>query len=140
MPALIWLCTPASDLPAAANQSCATLFFTCTKRMPAFSGPLTLPKRVSKSSSPSPSLPFTTTTALAPWLRALIALVMRAAWLGEPLIAALRGEAAGLVAKQDDDLALHVEAGVIVVAEFVGGGAVAGEDEPALSLRPTRKS
>ncbi len=50
---------------------------------------------------------------------------------GEPLISAFRGEAAGLVSKQDDNLALHVEAGVIVVAEFVGGGAVAGEDEPA---------
>ena len=49
----------------------------------------------------------------------------------EPLISAFRGEAAGLVAQQDDDLALHVEAGVIVVAEFVGGGAVAGEDQPA---------
>ena len=50
---------------------------------------------------------------------------------GEPLISAFRGEATGLVSKQDDDLAPHVEAGVIVVAEFVGGGAVAGEDEPA---------
>ena len=49
----------------------------------------------------------------------------------EPLIAAFRGETAGLVSKQDDDLALHVEAGVIVVAEFVGGGAVTGEDQPA---------
>ena len=50
--ALIWFWTSASDFPAAANQACATSFFTCTRMMPAFSGPLTLPKRVRKSSSP----------------------------------------------------------------------------------------
>src|ERR1700733_717927 len=53
---------------------------------------------------------------------------------GEPLISTFRGEAARLVSKPDDDLPPHVEAGVIVVAEFVGGGAVAGEDEPACNF------
>ncbi len=60
--------------------------------------------------------------------------------LGEPLMAALGGEAGGLVTQQDDDLALHVEAGVVVVAKFVGGGAVAGEDEPGLQLGRRRRS
>src|SRR5579883_2598256 len=64
------------DLPAACSHRSATSFFTCTSMMPVFSGPLTLPKRVSRSSSPSPSLPFTSTRAFAPWFRALMALVI----------------------------------------------------------------
>ena len=82
--ALICSCTAASDFPAAANQACATLFFTCTRMMPAFSGPLTLPKRVRLSCSSLSSLPLTITTALAPWFRALMALVISAACCVSP--------------------------------------------------------
>ncbi len=48
--------------------------------------------------------------------------------LRQALMAALGGETGGFVAQQHDDLALHVEAGVVVVTKFGGGDTVAGED------------
>ncbi len=49
--------------------------------------------------------------------------------LCKPLVTALGSETRGFVAQQDDDLALHVEAGIVVIAKFGGSGAVAGEDD-----------
>ena len=60
--------------------------------------------------------------------------------LRQSVIAALFCEARRLVAQHNDDLVFDVEAGVVVVVEFVGGGAVSGEDERRRDLAGGRKA
>src|SRR5215472_12196075 len=48
--------------------------------------------------------------------------------LRQPLMSRLLGEDLRLVAQQDNDLVFHVDAGVIVILEFVSGSAVPNED------------
>ncbi len=49
--------------------------------------------------------------------------------LRQPVVAALLGEARRLVAKHDDNLVFHIEAGIVVVVELVGGDAISRKHE-----------
>ena len=88
--------------------------------MPTFSGPLTLPKRVSEIVFAAADLAVDDHDRF----RAVIARVDgfrdQRGVARQALVAAFRRESGRLVAQQHDDFALYVDAGVIVVAEFVG--------------------
>lgn len=53
---------------------------------------------------------------------------------GEALVAALGGKSGRFIAQNDDDLIFHIDAGVVVVAKFVGGGAITDKDEVGRSI------
>ena len=54
--------------------------------------------------------------------------------LRQPLMAAFGCETGGFIAQHDDDFALHVDAGVIVVAEFAGRCAVTSKDNRSVGF------
>jgi hypothetical protein len=60
--------------------------------------------------------------------------------LREPLMAALGGKTRRLITQQHHNLALHVEAGVVVVSKFRRGDAVTGEDERPFGLPRRREA
>ena len=60
--------------------------------------------------------------------------------LRQPVVAALVGESRGFVAQHDDNLVFHVEAGIVVIVEFVGGRAISRENHRGRDLAGGREA
>ena len=58
----------------------------------------------------------------------------------QALIPAFRGKTGRLVAQQHHDFVFYVDAGVVVVPEFIGAGSVAGENQASARFTRGRKA
>ena len=86
------------------------------------------PNFSSTSSSFSSTVPLTSSTALAPRLRALMALLMRWEWwVWRRVLPSLSENCGGSYRNTRTILSLDVEMSVVVVVELIGRGAIAGK-------------